>query len=77
MKLKVTDGDFILIEHPQEITQESRSHIAKAIHSWLKSKGLNNVEAMMVSSDVGGFRFTTLTVNDVFENEIIKGDKNG
>lgn len=75
-RLKITDGDLVMIHVPLEYPDaEGLDLIITAIKSWVNKHGLNNTVLLAVPCNE--FKITVLSVNDVFENEVLKGDKNG
>lgn len=74
-KLKITDGDLVMIHVPLEYPDaEGLESILKAIQFWIKKHGMNNVTILAVPSNE--FKVTALSVNDAFEDEVLKGEDN-
>lgn len=73
-KMKVSDGDLIIVNiGSTDISQKHIEFMRDRLRKWAAAKGLNNVEFVVTAgSDMS---LTQLTVNDVFENEVLKGDK--
>ncbi len=74
--LKVTDGDMLILNFHEDVSQLFINKVTDKLKAWLLSKGFQNVE-IMVTSASGGFNITKVTVNDVFEQEVLKGANNG
>jgi len=73
-KMKVSDGDLLLINlGGNDLTQKHIEFMREKIKRWLLGKGLNNVEIVVTAG--AGITIGQLSVNDVFENEVLKGDK--
>lgn len=76
--LKVTDGDLLIVnlESDEDISYKHIESVRDRIQTWLDKRGLQNVEVI-----IGGGRvktqITKLTVNDVFEEQILKGENSG
>jgi len=57
------------------VSQSYIENMRRKLEIWLKTKGLQNVEIMITSGvDIN---ITKMTVNDVFEETVLKGDNNG
>lgn len=77
INLKVTDGDLLLVHlEGENMTQHHIQAVREKLTKWAISRGLQNVE-FLISGGVHKITVTKFTVNDVFENEVLKGDKNG
>lgn len=74
--LKVTDGDLLLIHMEGDLSQAHIERVREKIKKWVEAKGLSNVE-IMVSGGKLNMQIAKLTVNDVFEDSVLKGEKNG
>ena len=76
--LKITDGDLIIVnlESPDNISMAHIERVRDKIDKWCKSRGLQNVEILIGGGKVS-MSVTKLSVNDVFEDELLKGDNNG
>ena len=73
-KMKVSDGDLLLINlGGNDLTQKHIEFMREKIKRWLLGKGLNNVEIVVTAG--AGITIGQLSVNDVFENEVLKGDR--
>jgi hypothetical protein len=68
-KVKITDGDLIYLTRA-EASRESLEKEVESIDVWAKSKGLNNIMVMACTGDLDSI--TVLSVNDVFEDVVIK-----
>ena len=71
--LKVTDGDILLIHMEGDLSQAHIERVREKIKKWIDARGLNNVE-IMVTGGKFNTQITKLTVNDVFEDEVLKGE---
>ena len=77
--MKITDGDFILlsIRGPKDTAEE----MCKMVKRWCKERGLHNVMVEGLASPADAHNTGTLvdvnvfTVNDVFEDGVLKNDK--
>lgn len=71
-RLKISDGDLVIIAHAK---YESSTHrnLIDTIRGWINERGLN---VKVVVGDVlpkdSKPEITILTVNDVFDNEVLK-----
>ena len=75
-RLKVTEGDSILISFTDDISNtEYVDALRNNIASWLKSRGMRDVKIITVPH-ADRFLITILSVNDVFEEQILKGGDN-
>lgn len=74
--LKVSDGDLLIISFKGDVSSAFIDRFKKKLESWIKIKGLINVEIMITSVDQG-FEIVKISVNDIFEEQILKGDNNG
>ena len=74
--LKISDGDLLVIHMEGTASQAIMENYKRRLEMWIKSRGLQNVE-IMVSSGEMILNITKFTVNDVFEEEVLKGDDNG
>ena len=70
-KLKITDGDLIIVMLNSGSTADFLNRVRDSFQTWLTEKELHNVKVMVAS---GGeqMNITVLTVNDVFEDEVLK-----
>lgn len=78
--MKITDGDFVVITHNYDTTYSGRVEFEKQFRSWLATRGLNNVSVTfyMGQKEHPQMSVFTMSVNDVFENEVLnKGKDNG
>jgi hypothetical protein len=71
-KIKITDGDLIYLTKA-EANRDSLEKEMEAIDTWVKSKSLNNVMVMASTGDADSI--TVLSVNDAFEDVVIKGEE--
>lgn len=74
--LKITDGDLIIVNMEGDLSQAHIERVREKIKKWVDARGLQNVE-ILVSGGKVNMRIAKFTVNDVFEDELLKGDKNG
>lgn len=72
-KMKITDGDFIMIEVGGQ-KQEGLKILMENVHGWLKKHGLNNCRPVIVPTDSKELNVYIFSVNDVFEEQVLKGD---
>lgn len=75
-KFKITDGDMVMVNLKGKPTQDYLNRVRDRLEKWAKAKGLSNVEFLMSGGDIN-VQVNVLTVNDVFEDEVLKGDSNG
>lgn len=74
--LKVTDGDLLVIHlEGEHITQMHIEKIREKLIKWGTNKGFQNVE-FLITGGTHKINITKFTVNDVFEDEVLKGGKN-
>lgn len=71
VRTRVTDGDLVLVRIPEEWTQATGKQFETTIGQWFKAKGLTNCQVMMVTSNDKHYEFEVLSVNDVFEQEVL------
>ena len=71
--MKVTDGDILLIHMEGDLGQAHVERVREKIKKWIDARGLNNVE-IMVTGGKFNTQITKITVNDVFEDEVLKGE---
>lgn len=74
--LKVTDGDLLIVNLEGDLSQLHIERIREKLKKWVEARGLQNVE-ILVSGGKVNMQIAKFTVNDVFEDEILKGDENG
>lgn len=74
--LKVTDGDLLIVHMEGDLGQTHIERVREKIKKWVDARGLQNVE-ILVSGGKLNLQIAKLTVNDVFEDSVLKGDKNG
>lgn len=73
MRLKISDGDLLFVSYPKDTSDQGKKLLSKAINDWCKGKGLNNVDSYLVASAIdSGISFSVLSVNDVFEETVLK-----
>jgi hypothetical protein len=73
MRIKVSDGDLLLVEYGGQPTQEHVDALFDDIEMWLKERGLDNVSTtMMAHPEVTGIKISVLSVNDLFEEQVLK-----
>lgn len=74
--LKVTDGDLIVFGVPLDYDDpDGLELIITRLRSWIAGKGLKNTEILVIPSSK--IEITVMSVNDVFEDEVLKGGNNG
>lgn len=73
-RLKITEGDLIVITHSNAVSLIDAAQFVDNIKSWLHERQLNNVKVLRnhVSSSVVGFDISILSCIDIFESEILK-----
>jgi len=74
--IKVTDGDLLHIHvegNSDQITSSHLERIREKIVKWASKKGLENVEVLVSGGD-HKIVITKYSVNDVFEDEVLKGN---
>lgn len=76
-KTKVTDGDLIFVTLEGDVDQLMANYLKTQMESWLKDKGFNNCKVMISGGDGIKINLNILTVNDVFEDEVLKGEGDG
>lgn len=69
--LKVTDGDLLIVNMEGDLSQAHIERIREKIKKWVDSRGLQNVE-ILVSGGKVNMQVVKFTVNDVFEEEVLK-----
>lgn len=74
--LKITDGDLIIVNMEGDLSQAHIERIREKLKKWVDARGLQNVE-ILISGGKVNMKIAKFTVNDVFEDELLKGDKNG
>ena len=73
-KIKVTDGDLLLVNiKGNGVSQDYMEKFRNRLEKWASKKGLSNVEVMVSGGDIN-IDITQISVNDVFEEEVLKGD---
>lgn len=77
MRLKISDGDLVLVSFPTGIYKGSDPYkaISDSILTWVKNRGLNNVSITTICGPGTELTFQVLSVNDVFEQEVLNGNK--
>lgn len=74
-RLKITDGDFVVIQAGYGMSAYDAMEIAKHIKEWCVKRGLNDVQVASVPAHEGTeFKVYLLSVNDVFEEMVLKGN---
>jgi hypothetical protein len=75
--LKVSDGDMLFVHlQGDDITQAHIQAVREKLDKWAKKRGLRDVE-FIISGGAHKMEIAKFTVNDIFENEVLKGDSNG
>ncbi len=74
--IKVTDGDLLFVHMEGDLSQAHIERIREKLKKWIDAKGLQNVE-LMVSGGKLNMQIAKFSVNDVFEDELLKGENNG
>lgn len=75
MRLKVTNGDLLIVHHPYGGSDFSRDEFEREIRNWLTKRDLGDVKVISTESfneDVNVTKFSVISVNDVFEDEVLK-----
>lgn len=73
--MKVTDGDLIVINlDGDNISTLHIERLREKVKKWVDARGLNNVEILISGGDVK-MSIAKFTVNDVFEDEVLKEKK--
>lgn len=72
MRTKVTDGDFLIVSYPRDLPKESIDNLRDSITKWIGLKDLKNVCAMLNASNSATIEFRVLSVNDAFEEQVLK-----
>ena len=75
-RLKISDGDLLIVSFPSNFTDKILGEFRQNLAGWLRSKGLDNVNAIIVTADTPSVTFQSLSVNDVFEDTFLKGKNN-
>lgn len=77
--LNITDGDLLMINlgSADKLTQKYIDAYGDHLRKWLKNKGLNNCVIQVSAGYSNEFVIAHYTVNDPFENNVLKGDSNG
>ena len=75
--LKVSDGDLLMVHlEGGNVSSAYIESVRAKLFKWCQAKGLSNVEIMITGGDVR-MSVVKVSVNDVFEDEVLKGDDNG
>lgn len=75
--VKITDGDLIIIHlEGDNITQGHIQAVREKFVKWGTSRGLKDVEYLITCGE-HKVNITKFTVNDVFEDEVLGGKKDG
>ena len=70
--LKITDGDLIVVNlEGDNVPQAHIERVRDKLDKWCKTRGLENVEILIGGGKIK-FTVAALTVNDIFENEVLK-----
>lgn len=71
-RLKISDGDLIVITMGGELTQSHMSIIREKFEQWIGERGLQECR-VLVMSGVGeeGISIKVLSVNNIFEDEVL------
>ncbi len=76
MRLKVSDGDLIILSLSGEnVSRDFVDRLRERIQEWLDSRGLTECDTLVAAVDNKGgnaIGVTVLTVNDVFEDTVLK-----
>lgn len=70
MRLKVTDGDLIIMSITDQFDAQLLTQVTDLLKKWVTARDLKNVTYMIVTSTV--FSITVMSVNDVFEEQVLK-----
>lgn len=75
--LKITDGDLLMINlgDADKLTQKHIETYGEHLRKWLKSKQLMNCVVQVSAGYSDQFAVVHYSVNDVFEDELLKGNK--
>lgn len=76
-KIKVTDGDLIFVTLEGDVDHQFANYLKTQVENWLKDKGFTNCKVVISGGDGIKINLNILTVNDVFEDEVLKGEGNG
>jgi hypothetical protein len=75
-KLKITDGDLIVVNlEGENVPQSHIERVRDKLDKWCKQRGLENVEILIGGGKIK-LSVAALSVNDVFEDELLKGETN-
>ena len=72
MRHKITDGDLILVQADEAMSEKNFAKLGEIIGNWCRSKGLKNVSANLIPTKGSKIEVVVLSVNDVFEEEVLK-----
>jgi hypothetical protein len=74
--LKISEGDLVVIELG-ECNDENTNKVHLLVDSWCKARGLTQVQVIVfsTSSPPSKFEITVVSVNDVFDNQVLNGRK--
>lgn len=75
MRLKVCDGDFIVVSLATRLSNEGLQEVQERFANWVSARGLQHVDVTVINGskvDSGGnAAITVLSVNDVFDNQVL------
>jgi hypothetical protein len=72
MRIKVSDGDLIVLKLGCETTHAQQAAVREIFEKWTKARGLQGVHVVtVVSSNDGEFEIMVLSVNDIFQDHVL------
>ena len=72
MRLKVSDGDLIVVYVNAPAERQVLRDFSDHIKRWAEERGLQGVRVIMLGSETTNTRIEVLSVNDIFEEHILK-----
>lgn len=75
--LKISEGDLVMIHiEGANVTSRHLDMVRDRLMKWAKKRGLNDIE-VVVSTGEHKVSVNKFSVNDIFEEQVLKGDDNG
>lgn len=76
MRIKVSDGDLIILKLGGETTHGQQVAVRAIFEKWVQARGLQGVEVITVKCEgEAGFNIVIMSVNDVFEDQVLNDKK--
>lgn len=71
-RIKVSDGDLVVVTVGGELNYEVLGAIARDLNSWFQMRGLHEVRLTVYHvRNSQGMEIKVFSVNDVFEDEVL------